>query len=63
MGHNLCNEEGGRDVAGGKGHWACVDVRWEGLMVNGNGEGRGAVLPLVFQTFLSCLKPAIQTRK
>uniref|UniRef100_A0A8U7NPN1 Neural cell adhesion molecule 1 n=1 Tax=Corvus moneduloides TaxID=1196302 RepID=A0A8U7NPN1_CORMO len=53
MGHNLCSEEGGRDVAGGKGHWACVDVHWEGLTVNGNGEGRGAVLPPVFQTFLS----------
>lgn len=57
MGHNLCNEEGGRDVGGGKGHWACVDVPWQGLLVNGSGEGRGAVLPLGSETFLWGLKP------
>lgn len=52
MGHNLCSEEGGRDVAGGKGHWGCVDVHWEGLLVTGNGEGRGAVLPLLVKILL-----------
>uniref|UniRef100_A0A8C9MXY8 Neural cell adhesion molecule 1 n=1 Tax=Serinus canaria TaxID=9135 RepID=A0A8C9MXY8_SERCA len=44
MGHNLCNEGGGRDDAGGKGHWAFVGVCWEGLLVNGNGRSRGAVI-------------------
>lgn len=58
MGHNLCNEEGGRDVGGGKGHWVCVDLSWEGLLGNGNEEGRVAVLPLGCKTFLWGIKPS-----
>lgn len=38
MGHNLCYEDGS-DVAGGKGHWACLDMHAERLIVSEHENG------------------------